>query len=135
MTLLYTYIFFQFEYQNEHEFISADMSTDTCFTLRRSVAQKNESRTHSWAKFRIVLLRKPERKFYYFTTKFQGSGFSFQSLNQNIKVVHTEVRFASFLSGGFITAIVVNQPERKLAKCTSVEWLNKSSLANIYKSK
>ena len=28
----------------------------------------------------------------------------------------TEVRFASFLSGGFITAIVVNPPERKLAK-------------------
>ena len=32
----------------------------------------------------------------------------------------TEVRFVSFLSGGFITAIVVNPPERKLAKCTSV---------------
>ena len=28
----------------------------------------------------------------------------------------TEVRFASFLSGGFITTIVVNPPERKLAK-------------------
>ena len=27
----------------------------------------------------------------------------------------TEVRFASFLSGAFITAIVVNSPERKLA--------------------
>ena len=26
----------------------------------------------------------------------------------------TEVRFASFFSGGFITAIVVNPPERKL---------------------
>ena len=35
----------------------------------------------------------------------------------------TEVRFASFLSGGFITAIVVNQPKRKLAKRTSVHWL------------
>jgi hypothetical protein len=31
----------------------------------------------------------------------------------------TEVRFASFFSGGFITAIVVNQTERKLAKRTS----------------
>ena len=30
------------------------------------------------------------------------------------------MRFASFLSGGFITAIVVNPPERKLAKRTSV---------------
>ena len=28
----------------------------------------------------------------------------------------TEVRFASSLSGGFITAIVVNPPESKLAK-------------------
>ena len=34
----------------------------------------------------------------------------------------TEVRFASFLSGGFITAIVVNPLERKLAKRTSVHW-------------
>jgi hypothetical protein len=34
----------------------------------------------------------------------------------------TEVHFASFLSGGFITAIVVNPPERKLAKRTSVQW-------------
>ena len=32
----------------------------------------------------------------------------------------TEVRFASFLSGGLITAIVKNPPERKLAKRTSV---------------
>jgi hypothetical protein len=32
----------------------------------------------------------------------------------------TEVRFTSFLSSGFITAIIVNPPERKLAKCTPV---------------
>ena len=30
--------------------------------------------------------------------------------------------FSSFFSGGFITAIVVNPPERKLAKRTSVHW-------------
>ena len=35
----------------------------------------------------------------------------------------TEVRFASFLSGGFIT---VNSPERKLEKHTSVNWFNGS---------
>ena len=34
----------------------------------------------------------------------------------------TEVHFASLFSGGFITAIVVNPPERKLAKRTSVQW-------------
>ena len=33
----------------------------------------------------------------------------------------TEVSFASFISGGIITAIVVNPPERKLAKRTSVQ--------------
>ena len=33
--------------------------------------------------------------------------------------------FASFLSGEFITAIVVNPPERKLAKRTTVHFLNK----------
>ena len=32
----------------------------------------------------------------------------------------TEVRFPSFLSGGFITAIIVNPPERKPAECTFV---------------
>ena len=32
----------------------------------------------------------------------------------------TEVRFASFLSGGFTIMAVINPPERKLAKCTSV---------------
>ena len=40
----------------------------------------------------------------------------------NVTVDHcTEVRFASLFSGGFITAIVVNPPERKLAKRTSVQ--------------
>ena len=36
----------------------------------------------------------------------------------------TEVRFASFLFGGFITAIVVNPPERKLAIRTSMQSTN-----------
>ena len=35
----------------------------------------------------------------------------------------TEVRFASFLSGGFTTMAVINPPERKLAKRTSVQWV------------
>ena len=34
----------------------------------------------------------------------------------------TEVQFDNFLSGRFITAIVVNPPERKLTKCTYVHW-------------
>jgi hypothetical protein len=33
------------------------------------------------------------------------------------------MRFVNFLSGGFITAIVVNPLERKWEKCTSVQWL------------
>ena len=33
----------------------------------------------------------------------------------------TEVCFASFLSGGFTTMAVINPPERKLAKRTSVQ--------------
>ena len=33
----------------------------------------------------------------------------------------TEVRFASFLSGGFTTMAVMNPPEKKLEKCTSVQ--------------
>ena len=39
----------------------------------------------------------------------------------NFSLEFTDVRFASFLSGEFITAIVVNPPERKLAKRTSVK--------------
>ena len=47
---------------------------------------------------------------------------------KNLKFNHfTEVRFASFLSGGFITAIVVNPPERKLAKHTSVHCCREKS--------
>ena len=38
--------------------------------------------------------------------------------------VHTEVHFASFFSVGFTTMTVINPPERKLAKRTSVEWVN-----------
>ena len=34
----------------------------------------------------------------------------------------TEVRFASFLSGGFTTMAVMNPPEKKLKKRTSVHW-------------
>jgi hypothetical protein len=33
----------------------------------------------------------------------------------------TEVRFVSLLSGGFTTMAVINPPERKLAKHTSVQ--------------
>ena len=40
----------------------------------------------------------------------------------------TEVRFASFFSGGFITAIVVNPLERRLTKRTSVQ----STAGNYY---
>ena len=36
----------------------------------------------------------------------------------------TEVRFASFLSGGFTTMAVIIPPKRKLAKRTSVHCFN-----------
>ena len=38
--------------------------------------------------------------------------------------ITTMHRGANFLSGGFITAIVVNSPEMKLAKRTSVQCLD-----------
>jgi hypothetical protein len=34
--------------------------------------------------------------------------------------LNTEVHFASFFSGGFTTMAVINPPEKKLTKCTSV---------------
>ena len=39
-----------------------------------------------------------------------------------LSVHYIEVRFASFLSGGFTTMAVINPPEKKLAKRTSVHW-------------
>jgi hypothetical protein len=36
-------------------------------------------------------------------------------------IQRTEVHFASSLSDGFTTMPVINPPERKLAKCTSVQ--------------
>ena len=71
----------------------------SCVTVRHTLVKTRKTycghikiicldwKTHSWAKLKIVLVRKPGRKFYYFKAKFQGSGFSFPSLNQNIKVV------------------------------------------------
>ena len=45
---------------------------------------------------------------------------------------YTEVRFVSFLSSGFITAIVVNSPERKLEKCTSVHCIIDYNITNPF---
>ena len=41
---------------------------------------------------------------------------------------YTEVRFASFLSGGFITMAVINPPEKKLAKRTFVCTMVKENI-------
>ena len=47
-----------------------------------------------------------------------------KNTKKTYKTLHsTGVRFGSFLAGGFITAIVLTPPERKLAKCTSVHRL------------
>ena len=35
----------------------------------------------------------------------------------------TEVRFASFLSGGFTTTVVMYPPEKKVENCTSVDCI------------
>ena len=43
----------------------------------------------------------------------------------------TEVRFATFLSGGFTTIAVINPPERKLAKRTSVQCMNPTWLFGV----
>ena len=45
---------------------------------------------------------------------------------------HAEVRFASFLSVGFITVIVVNPPERRPARPTSVHLLSIRTCAIEY---
>ena len=41
---------------------------------------------------------------------------------QKILLQCTEVRFASVLSRGFTTMVVINPPEKILANRTSVQW-------------
>ena len=45
-----------------------------------------------------------------------------QSVRASQLVHCTEMRFASFLSGGFTTMAVMNPPEKKLEKRTYVLW-------------
>ena len=45
-------------------------------------------------------------------------------LNNNDLEQFTAVRFASFLSGGFTTMAVINPPEKRLTKRTSVQFCN-----------
>ena len=59
---------------------------------------------------------------------------SFIIVISSYSVQCTEVRFASFLSGGFTTVAVINPPEKKLANRTSVQWL-KLSLTILVVSK
>ena len=44
----------------------------------------------------------------------------------------TKVHFASFFSSGFITAVVVNPPKRKLGKRTSVQCLERSQILGLW---
>ena len=48
--------------------------------------------------------------------KLEAEGREFVTFSRHC----TEVRFASFLSSGFTTMAVINPPEKKLAKRTSV---------------
>ena len=51
----------------------------------------------------------------------QKMGLPLKFINKRNTVAHcTQVHFASFLSGRFITVIVAYPPEKKLAKRTSV---------------
>ena len=44
------------------------------------------------------------------------------------------MRFASFLSGGFTTMKVMNPPEKKLEKCTSVHCSSTMTITHLYKT-
>ena len=57
----------------------------------------------------------------YQDSKHRGTFVSFLAGLWHAEIKYTEVRFASFLSGGFIIAILVNPLERILAKRTSVK--------------
>ena len=46
--------------------------------------------------------------------------------SQSFSRLHTEVYFASFLSGGFTAMVVMNPTEKKAEKRISVDWLDAS---------
>ena len=61
------------------------------------------------------------KPYFKYSRNFIRGGNNFR--NGSINCGHcTEVRFASFFSGGFNTMTVINLPERKLAKRTFVHW-------------
>ena len=45
--------------------------------------------------------------------------------------LHTEVRFASFHSGEFTSMAVMNPPEKKLEKRTSVDWFESLQIERL----
>ena len=57
----------------------------------------------------------------------------FEYIKQQISKVE-EVRFARLLSGGFTTMAVINPPERKLAKRTSVHCLTSNFLTHMFRT-
>ena len=63
-------------------------------------------------------------KYVIYNIKILPQRTDFSKIWKSVAVHCTEVWCASFFPGGFLTAIVVNPPERRLAKRTSVHWGN-----------
>ena len=60
----------------------------------------------------------------------EGKGEQLKLRTKNRPTHFTEMRFASLLSGGFITMTVVNPPEMKLAKCPNAKVWNLEEFLN-----
>ena len=71
---------------------------------------------------------KPFKHYKFLFSKCQKLSTLFTKIALKVLVLlwSLQVRFASFFFGEFITAIVVNPPERRLAKCTSVHFSGQS---------
>ena len=77
----------------------------------------------STAIYSRIIIESPSQRVWPTTIVCEKQAFTFSKIAK-VRVSlsqYTEVHFASLLFGGFITAIVVNQPERELAKRTSVQ--------------
>jgi hypothetical protein len=100
----------------------------------------------------MILTRKNEKNSYEFYIsnfdwQFSAGFFIIDDLNKGPSIYYvsaflnvfglthyTEVCFVSFISSGFITAIVVNSPEKKLAKRTSVHfYISINKVLNVSK--
>ena len=124
--------FFHISYQMHQQSHQRLKNSDfmAIFLQRISVLIQNLYFYHFWKVFKVLYFQKMCLIFVSFVDNFVKRCVKL-FFAWPITIKCTEVRFASFLSGGFTTMPVINPPERKLAKRTSVHWFKIYKIVSI----